>query len=351
MHRRSLFRNLLHGVVFSQVAPGKGDAPQLISDRKIVTTSRGPHLATRPFLVGIRMAHVDDPAFHELVGYYPDYTTNNSFMDPSSTRGESIAANNGYPVVIANSHYTPSYGYTAAGAAANSYLAVYLDGINRNLVPYASTIYAIRLDREWVNTEWEFSPYYSDSYTNPVVSPETWIAGWRNYVTMIRNIPSFVNVKIAWDYPCMADRRNALNPLSYYPGDDYVDIISCDIYFVREYYGGTSASCWDFYITHGAYNLDAWAAFADAHNKPMAVWEWGDNYGDGYCINKFGHWMRTHNVIAQSFWDEGGSYSKAPLQTTAANVAAFATQFGNTVYQGTHWPKIIPLPASKPGGF
>jgi hypothetical protein len=339
MHRRQLLQGLLPGLIVSCASgvwkPGEAAA-----------------YAGRRFLVGIRMSQVDNSAFHSFMGFYPDYTTNNSFMDPSCSRGESIAANNGYPVVIATSHYGGRTGYSASGQAANSYVSAYMSGINANIVPHASTVYAIRLSREWSLKTNDWSPYYTPgSYARPSITAATWVAGFRNYVNMIRSIPALAGVKIAWDYPCMMDSHGAANLMSYYPGDAYVDIISGDIYFVSDWYGGTSSSCWNFYTTYGSYNLKSFAAFAAAHNKPIAIWEWADNYGDGFCINQFGNWIKASNVIAHSYWDEIGNYSNGGLQASSANVAAYVSQFGNTLYRGTGWSQQIQLPSSKPPGF
>ena len=308
----------------------------------------------RKFLVGSRMGQVDNPPFHILMNYYPDFTINNSFMDPSCSHGESIADNDGYPVVIATSHYQPSLTFTAAGAAADRYRSTYLNGINTNVVPHASTVYAFRVSREWASVEWEWAPYWTGgggSWTKPIVDPATWVAGFRNYVNMIRGIPALASVKIAWDYPCLVDAHGVVNPMNYYPGDSYVDIISCDVYFVSDWYGGSSSRCWNRWTTYGSLNLNNFASFAADHNKPIAIWEWGDNYGDGYCINQFGKWMKSNHVIAHSYWDVAGNYPKGPLQAASTNVAAYVTQFGNTSYTGSDWQRHIPLPSSKPPGF
>ena len=50
--------------------------------------------------------------------------------------------------------------------------------------------------------------------------------------------------------------------MSYYPGDAYVDIVSCYVYFVSDWYDGTSSSCWNFWSTYGSFNLNNFAAFA-----------------------------------------------------------------------------------------
>jgi Glycosyl hydrolase family 26 len=294
----------------------------------------------------------DNPAFHSYIGYYPDYTTNNSFMDPSCSLGENIRANNGYPVVVANSHYGGGTNYTASGQFGNEYLSAYTAGIEANIVPYGATVYAFRLSREWCLSSNDWSPYHTPgSYSSPSVSVGTWIGGWQNYVNMLRNISGLGNVKVAWDYPLMADSHRAADPLAYYPGDEYVDIISADPYFISDWYGGTSSSVWNFYTTWGSLNLNSMAAFAAEHNKPMAFWEWADNYGDGYCINQFGSWTKAHNVVAQSYWDETGNYSNGGLQDTTANVNAYVSQFGSSAYNGTFWPVQIALPSIKPAGF
>jgi hypothetical protein len=290
----------------------------------------------------------DNPPFHSFVGYYPDYTIGNSYMGPDGS-GSSPATNNGYPTVIGISHFQPggSFG-DATAAAAGGYASGYANTIANAIAPYATFLYAARIDFEWSGNWFSWSPYNSatgGSYGGASIDPTTWINGWRNFAQAFRNNPATAHMKLAWDYPMSSQGANSL---AYYPGDDVVDIVSADIYFNPQYDGPTSQGSW-MSRTTGLQNLNDMAAFATAHGKPMAFWEWSDDYGDGYCITQFGAWINSHDVVAHSYWDSTDS-GGSKIQISSANQQAYVAAFGNTSYTGNFWPPIA-LPANKLPGF
>lgn len=299
---------------------------------------------SRQYIIGVWTTTPDNPAFHTYMGFYPDYTINNSYVGPDGG-GYSLGTNAGYPQVVADSHIDTSGALNDANASANgSYNSAYANTVANTIAPYASSIYAIRIDFEWAGNWFSWSPYNwnGGSYTDPSISPTTWIAGWRNFAAAIRANRATAHIKLSWDYPLKAKGTNAL---AYYPGDDVVDIISTDIYFDK-----TWGEDWNFYDT-SPFALNDYAAFATQHGKPMAFWEWGDNYGDWTNINNFGNWMNAHNVVAMSYWDSSDSgFTNGRLQDNPTEKAAFANVFGNTHYAGSYW-SILPLPGNKPAGF
>jgi hypothetical protein len=157
------------------------------------------------------------------------------------------------------------------------------------------------------------------------------------------------HVKIAWDYP--VDWYGTGDPTAYYPGDAYVDIISCDIYFAEAFNGAaTSAAAWNLFqsgTSSSNYTLQTWATFAKLHNKPMASFEWGDTYGDGYCITQFSKFIKANNFVTHCWWNSSDSYGSGAnsiLQKSPAAQAAFVAAWGNQAYGGTYWPVHIPIP-------
>jgi hypothetical protein len=92
-------------------------------------------------------------------------------------------------------------------------------------------------------------------------------------------------------------------------------------------------------------NLTGMALFANAHGKPMAFPEWGDNFGDGVAIKLFANWLKSRNFVAMSYWDSDGGLQEGygcALVHYPADQAAFKAAWGGTKYTGSYW-KLIPF--------
>jgi hypothetical protein len=296
----------------------------------------------------------DITTWSSQMGFKPNYTIGESYSGPDGSGSEpcnslSNGGNGGYPTVVANSHFDANSGMGDPNAAASgAYNSTYASTFANLYGPCAASIYALRLDWEWAGDWFDFSPYSSvngGTYSSPGITPEVWIAGFRNMVAAMRSVPATAHIKVAWDFPIL-QYHDAANAMAYYPGDDVVDIISTDYYFNTIYDGPTSSDAWN--KAMGTNGLNAMAAFAAAHNKPMAIWEWGDMYTDGYCITQFSEWIKSHNVVAHSYWDSNDAFDNGgtKLQDFAARENAYIAEWDNWQYTGTYWAVgLIPLPA------
>jgi len=107
-----------------------------------------------------------------------------------------------------------------------------------------------------------------------------------------------------------------LDPLPAYPGDEFVDYVSLDLYEDSKYVKGTPDERWKHFLTTEGRGLDFWSGFAQGHHKPMAFDEWGSNYDDGVLITHMAEWMKGHNVHHQMYWNSeaafSGSFEKHP---------------------------------------
>jgi beta-mannanase len=275
------------------------------------------------------------------MGYPWDYTINNSYQDNCAGCGVSGLASNGftvgtsvgYPVIIDLFHVQSTYPdfTTAADGGYDSYY----QQTAQSLAPYAKLIYAVRIDSEF-NGSWStWCPYNSST----AVDPATWIAGYTNLVTAVRQ--ALPNAKIIWNANIGQN-----SPFPYYPGDNLVDIIGIDAYSAAQYYA-TSADCWNDYLSGlGGINLTAFATFGQQHGKPLSFPEWGDTFGDGYYIQQMRTWMDDNNVVAASYWDTGDDISPGTcsLVSQPTDQQAYVAAFGNRPYTGTYWSPIIPVP-------
>jgi hypothetical protein len=291
-------------------------------------------------LLGLYQGDNTNPAFHVWAGRYPDFTINYSQMGPGAG-GNNPSNNNGYPVLVAFGHLDANY--PDANAAANGlYNSAYAQTVSSFIAPYASKVYAIRVDSEWQGNWSSYSPWYNGSESSPTITPATWIAGVRNLIAQIKANPATANIPIEFDAPNTDVENN------YYIGDDVVNFIGFDKYFDSNYYPNSSAAWANETTRTDCCNINTMASFARAHGKLMIVPEWCDTFTDGYIIPLFAAWMAANNVIAQSYWDSSdaiGAAGGCRLLDYPAREQAYINAFGNTHYTGSYW-KLIPVPST-----
>jgi hypothetical protein len=293
-----------------------------------------PPASTRHYLIGVYAGPTDDstPA---LMGYRWDFTIGRSYQDTCAGCGVSgLAYLHGYPVVIDLQHVQPSYPDFHL-AATGGYDKYYRQTVAA-LAPYAKEIYAVRIDSEF-NGGWAVSTPFKGWRAVP---SSTWIAGFRRLALMVRQ--ALPNAKIIWN-PNIGQN----NPFPYYPGDDIVDLIGPDVY-CNPAYNRSPAACWsDFLDGANGVNLNAFASFAKAHQKALAIPEWADLFGDGVFIRLMQEWMDQHDVVLQAYWDSGDELgSTASLPALPPDQKAYVKAFGHRPYAGTFWSPILPVSAA-----
>lgn len=279
-------------------------------------------------MVGMEQDPAESPAISTLLGYHPDFTVQNAYMNIANT-GNQPCTNNGYPTVIAIPDFgdaTSDTSHPDPNAAANgSYNSAYATMASA-IAPCANTIYAIRLNWEGNGNWYEHSPWctchggnYVSSGGSAWISASTWIAGYRNFVNQFKANPATAHIKFAWDWPF--NFTSGTPHLNYYPGDAYVDIISADPYNGINYDGNTNgnAGCTSLQSEAQSTSLNDMAAFAAAHNKGIAFWEWGTENNDGQYPSCFLSFVHGSGVgVAESYWDtnDGGcancAFSSSP---------------------------------------
>ncbi len=295
--------------------------------------------STQP-LLGIYQGQGTSPSFHQWAGRLPDYTIDWSFMGPGY--GSNPSNNGGYPTVVdistTGSTACTSFASAGSGACDGDYQAT----LNNLVIPYASHIYAIRINSEWTQTSAFSGPF--DGSCNVVIDAPTWKAGVQHLVNVIRSNASLSHIKIELEAP-MSARDQA-----YWPGDSYIDLTGFDRYFLSQF-DGTSANSWDMaqnLVSPCFTNINTGSAWGVAHGKPLMISEWCDTYTDGFILGQFAAWMKSHNVVAQTYWDSNDAISSpagCKLLDQPARQAAYAAAFGSSSYTGGYW-SLLSIPPS-----
>jgi hypothetical protein len=282
-------------------------------------------------LLGLYQGQGTSPLFHTWAGRYPDFVINLSFMGPGY--GSDPTGNGGYPAVLDFSTTGPSCN-NFSSAASGACDSAYHTSIDSLVIPYASHVYAIRINSEWTQSGAFSGPF--DGSCNAVIDGPTWAAGVQHLVNVFRSYPQLNNVKLELEAP-MSSRDQA-----YWPGDSYVQLTGFDRYFLSQF-DGTSANSWNMaqnQISPCFTNINTGAAWGRAHGKPLMISEWCDTYTDGFILAQFAAWMKNNNVVAQTYWDSNDAISSpagCKLLDAPARQAAYAAAFGNSSYSGNFW--------------
>lgn len=149
------------------------------------------------------------------------------------------------------------------------------------------------------------------------------VSYYKKIVTAMRSVPG-QKFKFVWN-PNIGSSYD-LNTV--YPGDSYVDFIGIDYYdqsWAGDTYpipsGATAAekltrwmNAWNDNLTR-PYGLNWFVSFAQQHNKPLVIPEWGvairsDGHGGGdnpYFIQWMQDWISSHNVAWHCYFDYNAS--------------------------------------------
>jgi beta-mannanase len=208
----------------------------------------------------------------------------------------------GYRMIWGVPMLPTSGGYTLAAGATGAYNS-YFTILAKNLVAAGMGDAVLRVG-------WEFNtsgnPWYAAGQA------PAFVAYWQQIVTTMRAV-SGANFSFEWNVNLGGLSDAAMD--SYYPGNNYVDIIGMDVYDIAwDTYPGAAANFQDILTQPGG--LDWLASFASANDKPVALPEWGlgwDGSGDvsggddPIFINDIANWISNNDVVNAVFWDYGSS--------------------------------------------
>ena len=164
-------------------------------------------------------------------------------------------------------------------------------------------------------------------------NPGQWRQWARYFAQIVKTMRVARGAHFLFDWNVLAGYRD-IRLGDYYPGDRYVDIVGIDQY--DEGADGplpptSSPSRWHDLVNEPLGLVDVYR-FAQKHGKALSIPEWGtvnspDNGDDGAYVAHMGHFITTHDVAYQSWFDAGddGIY---PLTATAAphSLAAYVAR-------------------------
>ncbi len=287
-----------------------------------------PVSSGRPFLLGMFDGGGEITDYFSYLGYHPEVTYNNSYQDDHHrTCGQPISGLdeiNGYPVIASVFTVGADYAGTAQGKHDSCYETLFA-----GMAKKAASLYGVRIDVEF--------------YPAP---PAADFKGSFDRIVSIakRYLPARVKYIFNpnWDNGLGAD---------YVPAS--ADVIGPDAYNNPQWCQGKSSDqcAADKFDPGHPGSIAYWTKIAQQLGKPMALPEWGDDYGDGVYITKVADWAydralvtagRSNDVVYLGYWDS--NYNEdAHLRGTARTV--FQQRFAHVPYTGAFWGPLIPTTA------
>lgn len=197
-------------------------------------------------------------------------------------------------------------------------------------VTLAKNPIAAGLGSSVIRLAWEANgTWYTDRVGNSPAQDAQWVQFWRNTALAMMSVPG---AHFSFDWCVNANYRNI--PLSfYYPGDDVVDEIGIDFYDAE--LPSSVSDRWDT-LYNESNGLKATIDFANAHDKPISIPEWGvgppsvkqGGGDDPSFVYGIANVVRDQNVAYQSYfftnsWVQG-------LASYPNSLNAYRASFGNS---------------------
>lgn len=129
------------------------------------------------------------------------------------------------------------------------------------------------------------------------------IAGWRHFAGLFRErFGDDDRFRLSWSPAIGTRQRNVQDIRALFPGTDVVDLIGVDFY---DFFPAEIEAEWDavFYATDdggGPVGIGAWQAYAEEVGLPLALPEWGQQYGDNpLFIEKVHEFLEAHRFTGE----------------------------------------------------
>jgi Glycosyl hydrolase family 26 len=201
------------------------------------------------------------------------------------------------PMIPTDSSGVPQ-GSLALGAtgAYNSYFAA-----------LASSMVAAGEGNAYLRLGWEFDGNWYAWQAQTPTDEANYASYFQEIVTAMRSVPGAA-FKFVWNPDASAFVSTTYSVAAAYPGNAYVDVIGLDEYDRSWATPPTPQNSWtSVYLPE----LTAAENFAQSEGKPLALCEWGTQFGsnglgdDPYYINNMINWMSvpSNNVAYESYFN------------------------------------------------
>lgn len=201
---------------------------------------------------------------------------------------------------------------------------------------------------------WE--PNFSTSFpwgaTLDGAVPANYIAAFRHVTRLLRGVDT--RIRIGY---CPAFRLDgAYSWQDRYPGDDYVDLLTPDVYCLDDDKGAMTNQEHAEFMFSSVGGLLPMRDFARARGKRLAIAEWGLDYENPLFIERMADFIRTEAVEFHGYWDQNNGIFQCKLSGDQHPTAAlaFVRNFGPIVIDTwgisalPGWRLIGEIQANKP---
>lgn len=194
-------------------------------------------------------------------------------------------------------------------------------------------------DPIYIRTAWELGGEWFHWTGDAKADPTNFARAVRQFYGAFKS----VSQRFKTQYDFVPDRELFTNWVGdLYPGDDWIDIISQDVYWHSQYDGTDPVAAFARHNTGLKYGLEFCVGFARARSKGLAIPEWGVPGQDGNTLNgaKFieliADWMRRNNCVFSDYWNSTSAYDGLlsngnPAGTAAALKKLFTDGIGTVV--------------------
>jgi hypothetical protein len=200
---------------------------------------------------------------------------------------------------------------------------------------FAKNLVSLGLGSSVIRLGWE---------ANANDSPETavgnnlgqWQAWARYWANIVRSMRSVAGADFIFDWT-VNEYKFPIPLADWYPGNDVVDVVGIDAYDAGiEGSALTPRERWR-QLASQPDGLDAVAAFAAAHKKPLSLPEWGlvargpgQGAGDDPTyVAGLAHWIATHDVMYEAYFYEPGDAGLVFLPQAPASLRIYEHDFPN----------------------
>ena len=234
----------------------------------------------------------------------------------------------GVPIIPTDSAGNP-LGTLASGATG---------AYNAHFVTLAQTLVAAGESNAYLRLGWEFDGGWTTWNATTRASEANFAAYFRQIVKAMRSVHG-QKFRFVWNPDAEAFTSPTYNVSLAYPGNAYVNVIGLDAYDQAWVTPLTPVNAWNESTLPA---LMAGERFAAAHNKPLAMDEWGtvirsDGHGlgdDPLYVSDMIAWMRnpSNRVLYEAYFNYHGRGSNSAItgQQFPNSLAAFRSSFKQT---------------------